>query len=445
MTATLPAVGEPERPRVPHVAERTLANGLRMLAVRRGDVPRLEVRLRVPIATGRTGGDGAKERVLAETLTSGTSTRTSVEIAEELQRLGASLRASVNPEELVVTGSALMVSSRQFLGLMAAVLTDAAFDEEEVAVAQGRTAQEVVILRSQPTVVAQEALMRRLYGKHHYGRGLPNPEALRTVTPHALQRLHKSRVAPKAAVLVLVGNFEPEWMLDEADDALRTWKADSKGAQLRAPQDITAAATLLVDRPGAVQTNIRLGGPAVGRDHPDHARVQVANMIFGGYFSSRLVTNIREDKGYSYSPRSSVNHRRMASFLTVAADVATEVTVAALLEIRYELAQMAATGVTHAELDAAKRYLIGTLGLATQTQAGLATWLSALASTGLGPEFLEEYPRRVEEVTVDDVSDVSHRYLAPRSLQTVMVGSAEEVQRHVETLDEVEVVPAEMA
>ena len=443
MTATLPVVGEPERPSVPEVAERTLGNGLRMLAVRRGEVPRLEVRLRMPIATGRTGGDGAKERVLAETLTSGTSTRTSVAIAEELQRLGGSLRASVNPEELVVSGSALMVSSRQYLGLLADVLTDAAFDDEEVSVAQGRAAQEVVILRSQPTVVAQESLMRRLYGKHHYGRGLPNPDALQSVTSHGLRRLHKSRVTPKAAVLVLVGNFEPEWMLDEAEDALRGWKGEGRAPQLRAPSEIHAAPTLLVDRPGSVQTNIRLGGPAVGRDDPDHAKVQVANMIFGGYFSSRLVTNIREDKGFSYSPRSSVNHRRMASYLTVAADVATEVTVPALVEIRYELAQMAATGVTHAELDAAKRYLVGTLGLATQTQSGLATWLSALASSDLTAEFLEEYPRQVEQVTVDDVSDVSHRYLAPRSLQTVMVGSAEEVQRHVETLDEVEVAAAE--
>ena len=442
MTATVPAVGAPERPRLPSVAELTLPSGLRVLAVNRGDVPRLEVRLRMPIATGRSGGDGSKERILAEALTAGTATRTSVQIAEELQRLGANLRASVNPEELVLSGSTLMAGSRQFFDLLADILTDAAFDDEEVSVAEGRAAQEVVILRSQPTVIAQESLLRRLYGKHHYGRGLPDADALRAVTPHALKRLHKSRVSPKSAVLVLVGSFDPERILDEAADALGGWKAEGRAAQLRAPNEPTPAPTLLVDRPGSVQTNIRLGGPVVGRDHPDHARLQVANMIFGGYVSSRLVGNIREDKGFSYSPRSSVNHRQLASYITVAAEVATDVTVPALNEIRYELTRMASSAVTAAELAAAQRYLVGTLALATQTQSGLATWLSALTSSGLGADFLEEYPRQVEQVSVDDVAYASQHYLAPRSLNTVLVGAADQIREQVETLDEVEVVSA---
>jgi len=180
----------------------------------------------------------------------------------------------------------------------------------------------------------------------------------------------------------------------------------------------------IVDRPGAVQSNLRLGGPAPGRTDPALPAVRLANMIFGGYFSSRLVENIRERRGYTYSPRSSVDHQAAGSSFLVEADVATEVTGPALLETWYELGRMALTPVTDAELDGARRYILGSMALSTATHAGLASTLSALIGAGLPAEWLAEHQRALAAVTVEEVQDVSRRYLAAEALTAVIVGDA---------------------
>jgi predicted Zn-dependent peptidase len=434
-------VGPVRVPELPAVAERSLANGLAMLAASRPGVPRVEMRLRIPFGSSRPTGDGARERLLADVLTSGTQAHSALALAQELQRLGASLRASVTSEELLVSGSCLVATAVPFLELVAEVLEQADYAEEEVSVAQGRSAQEAMIVRSQPTVMAADALAARLYGKHPYGRGTPLPSSYAEVTPLALRRVHASRVVPAGSTIVLVGDLRPHQLLEMAEGTLGGWTGDAPAGKLKPPTPPSPTPTLLVDRPGSVQSNIRLGGIAVGRAHPDHAPVQVANIVFGGYFSSRLVANLRESKGYSYSPRSSIGHRRQVSELVVAAEVATEVTVPALLEIRYEMARMAAGTLTAGELDSAKRYLVGTLALATQTQAGLASYLSAIRADGLTIDYLADYPRAVEAVTVDDVMDASLRYLGPRNMQTVLVADASTVERPLAALDELEIQP----
>jgi predicted Zn-dependent peptidase len=271
---------------------------------------------------------------------------------------------------------------------------------------------------------------------------VPPPSSYESVGASALRRLHTSRVVPAGSSVVLVGDLRPQELLEMAHGALGAWAGAGPAGGAKAPAPAAPGPTLLVNRPGSVQSNIRLGGPAVGRAHADHARLQVANIVFGGYFSSRLVSNLREDKGYSYSPRSSVGHRRLASELTVAAEVATDVTVPALLEIRYELARLAAGTLAQSELDAAKRYLVGTLALATQTQSGLASYLSAITADGLTIDYLVDYPRAVEAVTSDDVMDAALRYFGPRGLQTVLVGDATHVERQLASLDELEIQPA---
>jgi predicted Zn-dependent peptidase len=188
-----------------------------------------------------------------------------------------------------------------------------------------------------------------------------------------------------------------------------------------------------------VQSNVRLGGPAPRRTDPDLAAVRLANMVFGGYFSSRLVENIRERRGYTYSPHSSVDHQAAASSFLVEADVATEVTGPALLETWYELGRMALTPVTEAELDAARRYVLGSMALSTATHAGLASTLSALEGAGLGVDWLAEHQRALAAVTVDEVLEAAARYLAAPSLTAVIVGDAEKVADPLRRLAPVEV------
>ncbi len=182
---------------------------------------------------------------------------------------------------------------------------------------------------------------------------------------------------------------------------------------------------MLVDRPGSVQSSLRLALPGGGPDPPDHAALQLANLVFGGYFSSRWVENIREDKGYTYSPHSAIEHSVAGSTVILAAEVATEVTAPALLETWYELGRMATVVPDEAELEQARQYALGTLLLGMSTQSGLACAGQHLrrlrAAAGLPGRVT---PCRLAAATRDDVAAVAARYLAPAKAVTVVLGDA---------------------
>jgi predicted Zn-dependent peptidase len=440
--AAVPKVGPFRSTKLPSVEERTLPNGLRALAVRKPGIPLVQARVVLPAHRPRaTTIDQAKQLVLAETLMSGTGHRDSVEVAEALQRMGATLNVRVDSEDLRLHGAALSPSLGDYLALIAELLAEPAFPKGEVEIERARKAQEVLLQRSEPAVIARAALTRRLFGEHPYARGLPEPEAVAGVSAGDLRRYFQSRVAARGGLLILVGDLRPAKALDAAEAALGSWTGATKVSKLPALPPIEPGPILLVDRPGAAQSNVRIGGPALTRRDSGLPALLLANMVFGGYFSSRLVKNIREDKGYTYSPRSWIDHQPLGSVLNVQADVGTEVTAPALLEVRYELGRMATLPVSGEELDAARRYLIGTTALSTQTQSGLAEYLLALSLAGLGLDYLRDLPKRLNAVTIGEVRDAAAEYLAPARLPTVIVGDTKAIRGSLEALDTVEESP----
>ena len=429
--------------KLPTVAERNLGNGLRLVAARRSGVPRLEARLLVPSARNGKPPDAARATVFGKTLLAGTEQRTSVQIAQELQRLGGGLEAAVDAEDVVIYGSALSSELPRFLALLSEVVTQATHPSDEVALQRDVAAQEITLALSQPATLARRALMRRLFGDHPYGQPLPSPEAVAAVKPGQLRKFQDKRLRPEGAILVLVGDVQPSRALDLAEAALASWEPGGGTPGLPVPTIGAPTTTLLVDRPGSVQTNLRIGGPAIGRTDPDYPSLALANLVFGGYFVSRLVDNIRERRGYTYSPGSGVQQYRQASFFSIQADVGTDVTGPALVETRYELNRMLAGPIEPAELLSAKRYLSGTLSMSIQTQSGLASYLGTLAESNLPIEHLRDFPAAVDALTEDEVIDAARRFLDPRKLTTVMVGDASKIQPVVAAFDDVEVVPAE--
>jgi zinc protease len=437
--AAVPKVGPFRSTKLPAVEERTLGNGLRALAVRKPGIPLVQARVVLPAHRPRaTTTDRAKQLVLAETLLSGTQHRDSVEVAEALQRMGATLNVRVDSEDLRLQGAALSPSLGDYLALIAELLAEPAFPKREVEIERARKAQEVLLQRSEPAVIARAALKRRLFGEHPYAGGLPEPEEVAAVNAADLRRYFTSRVTGRGGLLTLVGDLRPAKALDAAEAALGSWTGATKVSKLPALPPIAPGPILLVDRPGAAQSNVRIGGPALTRRDAGLPALLLANMIFGGYFSSRLVKNIREEKGYTYSPRSWIDHQPLGSVLNIQADVGTEVTAPALLEMRYELGRMATLPVSGEELDAARRYLIGTTALSTQTQSGLTEYLLALSLAGLGLDYLRDLPKRLEKVTVAEVGDAAAEYLAPARLPTVIVGDAKAIRDSLDTLDTVE-------
>ncbi|MFR9776710.1 M16 family metallopeptidase [Micromonospora sp. MS34] len=422
-TRPLPPLGPNRRLKLPSQAERTLGNGLTVIAVRRPAVPLVELRLWMPFGRIHL----ARGAVLAQTVLAGTATMTANQIAAELQKVGGGLSAGVDPDRLMLSGAGLVTGLDRMLEILAEVLTGASYPADWVETERDRLVDRIQVAQSQPAHLARTALLKRIYGRHPYAIQTPEPDQVRAVKPPALRKLHAERVHPAGAVLVLVGDVQPERALDAAERALAGWNGDGRAAELPPAPPLEPGPLLLVDRPGSVQSSLRIALPAVPRTHPDHAALQLANLVFGGYFSSRWVENIREDKGYTYGPHSVVEHSVAGSVLVAAAEVATEVTAPVLLETRYELGRLAALPPKPDELEQARQYALGTLQLGMSTQAGLASLTSAYAGNGLRLDFLAEHAARLARATVDDVAEAGARYLAPAKAVTVVLGDAERV------------------
>jgi zinc protease len=436
----VPALTAPRKARKLACAERTAASGLHLVAVRKPGVPLAELRLRVPfLAPAPT--HPARAALLSDTMLTGAGGYDRAGLAAAVQALGADLSAGVDADRLVLSANVLTSGLSRLLALLAVVLTEPRYDRDEVATERARQVEKLTIARSRPGVIAAEALALRMWGRHPYAVDLPQPDAVAATTPAQLRALHASRVRPVGATLIVVGDVSPARVLDQAEDALSRWTGAPPSARVPALPPPPAGPLLLVDRPGSVQSSLRMGTAALTRADDRYPALQLANLIFGGYFSSRWTENIRESKGYSYGPHSRIDHHVLGSVLVLDAEVASDVTAPAVLETRYELGRIASLPVSAEEVAAVRQYAIGTLALSTATQAGLASTLSALSAFGLGLEWIVQQPGRLSAVGVDEVSAAAAEFLAPTRMTGVLVGDAASVGGPLAALGDVESAP----
>lgn len=436
MTAPQPAIpelGRSSTARAPRVHRRTLANGLKVVVVRRPTVPMVEARLRIPAPmAGPTAL--ARTTLLAETMLKGTAKRDGFELEQELGLLGGQLNVGADRDKLLVGGSVLAGSLADFLALLAEVLTSASYPKSEVENERALVAEHLVVAGSSAGTAAAKAIAAKMFGSHPYAHAIPEPEEMLAVTPAQVRSHHRSRVLPDNGVLVLVGDLQPQKTLDAVEKALAGWRGSPKQQRIPAVRFEDSPQISVIDRPGSVQSAIRFGMPAIGRTDPAFPVQQVANMLFGGYFSSRLVRNLREDKGYTYTPRSGVDLGREASVLTVSADVSTDVTAAAVNEIRYELGRLASTRVGDDELGDAREFLVGSSLIAMSTQAGLASTCANLEVAGLDLGWLTRNLKAISGVTAEAVRELAARQITPAAARVIVVGDAEQIMEPLSTL-----------
>ncbi|KAA2263818.1 insulinase family protein [Solihabitans fulvus] len=415
-----------------------LPNGLRVIAVRRSSVPVVELRVRVPFAATKSVSEdplhAARAEVLANTLLTGTQRRSRVQMDTDIALVGGDLDAAVDPERLSIGGNALASGLDTLLDVLADALTGAVYAEDEVARERERLAERIAMARSQPSVIAREALQRHRYGDHPFAKEMPEADEVAQVTAEEVRALHRGAVLPRGSVLVLVGDVDPDTAVAKVAAALAGWVGEGSAAELPALPPLAGGDLLLVHRPGAVQSQIRLSAQSIPRTDARYPALQLANMIFGGFFSSRLVENIREDKGYTYSARSYPEFTATGATLLIDADTASEVTAAALLETRYELGRLALVPPSEAEVDTARRYAIGSLLTATSSQGGLASFLLSLAGVGLGSDWLRAHPERLAAVTVEQVAQAALEFFAPSAYTGIVVGDAERLAPQLRAL-----------
>jgi zinc protease len=422
----LPPLGEQRVASTLDSVDTVLPNGLRVIVVHQPAVPMVELRLRIPFA-GDDARHAARAEVLAATLLTGTARRDRVAVDTELALVGSDLDTGVDPERLSISGNALASGFETVLDVLADALTSAAHRDDEVLRERDRLVERITMARSQPGTIAREALQRRRYGDHPYTREMPEASDVATVTAEEVWALHRASVLPRGSVLVVVGDVDLDQAVAQIESATAGWAAEASAVELPALPPVTGGDLLLVHRPGAVQSQLRMSAQAIPRTDARYPALQLANLAFGGFFSSRLVENIREAKGYTYHARSSLEFTPSGATLLLDTDTASAVTAAALLEIRYELGRLGLVPPNESEVDTVRQYAIGSLLIATSSQTGLASQLAALAVLGLDMDWLTAHPARLAAVTAEQVAEAALEFFAPAAYTGVIVGDAEQL------------------
>ena len=429
----LPPFGEDKPLPVPSIAQSKLPNGLTVWVVARPGYPRVTAVLAVRggSAADPQDAEGISE-LLADTLKEGTTLRTSRQIAEELQAVGGDIGAEAAADAIYVTATGLGSGAPRILEVLADVARSASFPAAEVELAKGNALQGLMAREATPEFLAQKALGKAVYGDHPYHITAPSKETLSAATPDLLKKEHARRFRPDRALLVVVGSVDAAAVSAAVTRFFGPWRAAGE-APAATPSSPGAAARrlLVVSRPGSVQSLILMGRPAATVGDPDYFPLLVANTICAGSFGSRLVENIREDKGYTYSPGGRVTAREKGGLLTVRADVRNEVTGAALLEMFYELDRMGATPPSEEEMSRAKRYQAGLYLLRNQIQGAVARTLATNWVNGLPPEALGEFVTKVNAVTPEQVRAAGRSFYPSATQTVVVVGDEAKVKAEV--------------
>jgi zinc protease len=437
----LPPFGADKPLPVAHVLRSVTPEGLTVWLVPRPGFPRVTAVLTVRGGTAADpkGAEGISE-LLAATLTEGTSSRSAQQVAEELQAVGGSINADPGTDAIYLLADGLSRGAERIIELLGDVARNPSFPPAELELARANALQALMARASTPEFVADKAFAAAVYGDHPYRLVAPEPAVLQAATRAQLQAEHARRFRPEGALLVVAGAFDPVALQGAIARAFGGWKGSGPPvAEVPAAPAARGRELVFVPRAGSVQSTLRVGRTAPAITEPDFFPLTVANGVFGSGFASRLTENIREDKGYTYSPHSGYMTRRQGGQLEVGADVRNEVTAATLLEVFYELDRMGATEVPADELRTAQRLQTGFYLYRNQRQASQARQLAGLWLKGAPPEFLGEFVPRVNAVTAAQVRAAGRRYLASERQVVVVVGD-EAVKAELEQFGAVRVV-----
>jgi len=425
----LPPYGPLEPFKAPQVSARTLPNGLKLWLVARPGFPKVSfaVAVRGGLASDPKERPGLSE-LITDAIDQGTKTRTAKQVAEELQAAGGDLTSEAGSDSLVIATSVLSSKAEAGLTILADVLQNATFPDSEVELAKRNAVENLRAQEADPSFLARRSLAKAVFADHPYSVISGTQESFLATTAEDLRHEYAKRFRPDQAILVAVGDFTPDDLTATIESLFGKWSAPSElpVAPVQKPSRPVPHEVFYVERAGSVQTRIVLGTLGPTRGDPDYAPTQVATAIYGGMFGSRLTLNIREDKGYTYSPGASLASRHQAAILTTSAAVRNEVTGACLNEINYELNRMATTEPGIEEVSQAQRYLTGTRALRLQSQEAVAHELAQLWIFGLPAEELVDVSTRIQKVTPKDVARVGTKYF-PASMQTIVTVGEEKV------------------
>jgi zinc protease len=424
---------------LPEHLEIKLSNGLGLVVVEDKRLPLISFRLAFRSGDANDPADlpGLSD-MMSSLMTEGTAKRNSRQIAEEVERFGATLAVGSSSDFTTVAASSISLYADEILDLMADVTLNPSFPQNEVDLARENTKQLLIQQRAQPTFLASERLSQVVFGKHPYSRLSPTPEMLDSMRRDQLVRFRETTYIPNNAVFMVVGDVDRDATIAQIEKLFGEWKPGAL-PELDLPPlpKRSARSVYVVDRPGSAQSNIVIANEGITRTSPDYFPMLLMHTILGANASSRLFMNLREEKGYTYGAYSNLDARRLAGTFRASAEVRTPVTGASLHEFFYELGRIRDEAVTAEELKNAKAYLTGVFPIRIETQDGLIDQLVSIRMYDLPLDYLETYREAVNAVTAEDIQRVAQAHVTPDSAAIVIVGDAQEISEQVKPYAEV--------
>jgi predicted Zn-dependent peptidase len=425
-----PAVAA-ERPFTPPPrVERTLSNGLRVVAVRYPTVPKVSVVLTIQSGLAVDPAEKAGlAQFVADVVQEGTTTRDSETIDREVSALGASLTAAAGQDTSSFTMRGLASTMPTMMTLLADIVQNPTFPQSEIDLLKANTAQSLQAQLASPQVVANRVYRQTLFGAHPYARVGATIESVPNIDRASIVEYHKTYYRPNNAFLIVSGDVTPEAAFAAAEKAFGSWQRGTVPPPPAPPvPTLDGRKVVFVQRPNSVQSSISIGNFTIRRSDPRWPVLNVANQIYGGAFDSRLVRNIREEKGYTYSPQSIFQAMGQAGLYRAVADVRNEVTGATLTEIYGEIDKLRSGGPGETELENAKRYARGLFVIQNATQNGLANTLNTVYSFDLPKDYPETFQKTVSSLSVEAVKTAAQMLLGSEDSVIVIVGDYTKVK-----------------
>ncbi len=414
---------------VPKPFKYELKNGLKIFIVEDKRFPLINFRLAFQKGDINDPENGiGVTSAMASMLNEGTEKHTSKQLAEKVERLGASLSVSAGSDNTIVKANTLSIYKSEILRLIAELVLTPTFPENELELYKQNAIEGLKYQRSQPDFLADEQVSRLIYGSHPYGINSPTKDDIKRLTREQLVDQHNKLFIPNNAMLIVIGDVESESLVSEIEENLGNWEQ----GEIDTPEfsnfpSLDKRTLTIVDRPGSTQSNIVLANQAINRNHPDYFPAIVMNQILGAGASSRLFMNLREEKGYTYGAYSRIYSKRLGGSFEATSEVRTSVTDDSLKEFFYELNRIRDEKASDEELQDAKNYLTGVFPIRAETQTGLTNLIVSQLLYDLPENYLETYRDKINDVTLDQIQNVANKYVLPEKLAMVIVGDAEEV------------------
>jgi zinc protease len=423
----MPGAGAPKLFHFPSAATKTLANGLRVFVISDRREPSVVARLIILSAGGidDPAGTPGVAQMTANLLTQGTERRSAQEIADAIDFVGGQLTAQAGKDATTITVDVVKKDLNLGLDLMSDVVLHPAFKPEELDRRREQLLSSLTVQYSNPDYLASLTFNHVVYSGSPYGWPIEGtPDTVKKLKSEELSKFHNAHYAPNQAFLAFAGDITPEEAFLVTEKYFGGWpKIDLPAATPAVPAPISGQHIWLIDKPDAVQTQIRVGKLGVRRADPELIPLQVTNRIFGGGYNSRLNTEVRVKKGLTYGAFSSFTPRRFAGVFTAGTFTRTAATVEATRLVVDLMSKMSTGDIAPKELDFARDYLSGVYPIETETAEQVADRVLTVAAFELPADYNSTYPERVRSVSATEAKAIAQRYFATKDLDIVLVGN----------------------